>query len=385
MAFRHGRHNATQFNALPTVPVVAAVHFNSMVSASCQSYKTGDTMLPLKDGAKMKFHIDPIAERLHVDHDLLCILCRSWNRIDKDFYHEFSIPKKNGSMRNINTPIEALKCVQKAIYREILSDVPLHPSCHGFVRGKSIITNASLHAGKEIVINLDVADFFPSISAGRIHGIFVSMGFHDGEARFLTRLVTFAGALPQGAPSSPALANIVCRRLDSRLHCLALRIKADYSRYADDLTFSGSENIVNALPLVRKIINEEGFALAERKLRIQRRGNRQEVTGLTTNSQVSVPRHIRRRLRAVMHQYKAGGLMYWNDKQLSRESFKGHIGFLRSIHRDLGNKMWYEFMNDDHEIIKRFVKSVHFQEPTLVSDKDVTWRSDNYSMEETDD
>jgi hypothetical protein len=84
-----------------------------------------------------------------------------------------------------------------------------------------------------------------------------------------------------------------------------------------------------------------------------------------------------------MHQHKVGGLMYWNDKQLSRESFKGHIAFLRSIHRDLGGKMWYEFM-DHHEIIQKLIKSVHFQKPTLVSDP-VTWRSDNFSMEETDE
>lgn len=333
----------------------------------------------------MRLRIEPLAEKLQVDLDLLGILCRSWNSIDRDHYRQFAIPKKNGSKRIITAPKDALKCVQMAIYREILTTIPLHPACHGFVRGRSIMTNASPHTGKEMVINLDLVDFFPSISAGRIHGVFVSLGFETEEARFLTRLVTFAGALPQGAPSSPTLANIVCRRLDSRLNGLASGMKGDYSRYADDLTFSGSEIIVNTLPLIREIINQEGFALAEGKLRIQRRGQRQEVTGLTTNSQVSVPRYTRRRLRAVMHQYKVGNSLYWNDKQISRESIKGHIAFLRSIHRDLGDKMWYDLMNDDHELVQNLVKSVHFQESNCRSDKDVTWRSDDLHEEGTDD
>lgn len=333
----------------------------------------------------MRLRIEPLAEKLQVDFDLLGILCRSWNSIGRDHYRQFAIPKKNGSERIIMAPKDALKCVQKAIYKEILSIIPLHPACHGFVRGRSIMTNASLHTGKEMVINLDLVDFFPSISAGRINGVLISLGFKTEEARFLTRLATFAGALPQGAPSSPALANIVCRRLDSRLNGIANKFDADYSRYADDLTFSGSVAIIKALPLIRTIINDEGFSLAEHKLRIQRNGRRQEVTGLTTNSGVAVPRYTRRRLRSIMHHLRAGKLTHWNEKPLSREAIKGHVAFLRSIHRDLGERMWYELMNDDHELVQNLVNSVHFQEPNCRSDKDVTWRSDDLHEEGADD
>jgi RNA-directed DNA polymerase len=220
---------------------------------------------------------------------------------------------------------------------------PLHRSCHGFRRKKSIITNAKPHTGKNVLINIDLKDFFPSISGGRVYGIFTSLGFDNEVARFLTRITTYKNSLPQGAPTSPALANLVCRRLDSRLAGLSKRLKARYTRYADDMTFSGKENIITAIPLIRQIIKDEGFMVAEKKARIVRKGNRQEVTGLTVNKKVSIPRHLRRRIRAVIHRLSLNREITWKGKNLSLASLQGHISYLNAVHPELAQKYRSQF------------------------------------------
>ena len=197
-------------------------------------------------------------------------IVRYWNNLEKE-YSEFDISKKTGGIRKLSAPSARLKFVQKAINEKILAKQPLHRSCHGFTRKKSIVTNAKPHTGKEVLINIDLKDFFPSISAGRVYGIFLSLGFEVEVARFLTRITTYKSCLPQGAPTSPALANLTCRRLDSRLAGLSKKLKARYTLYADDLTFSGKENIITGIPLIRQIIKDEGFVVAQKKVELSGR------------------------------------------------------------------------------------------------------------------
>lgn len=264
-----------------------------------------------------------------------------YNEFD-DLYDVFEIPKRSGGKRQIEAPKTMLKFAQKVILRKLSAEVRLHEACHGFRKAHSIATNASPHVGKAIVVNLDLKNFFPTINASRVFGIYRSFGYGDVEASFLTALSLYNDHLPQGAPTSPMLANITCIRLDYRLAGLAKKIGADYTRYADDLTISGSESIINYIHIIRKIVEEEGFSVALPKLRIHRRGSRQEVTGLTVNDKVSVPRAIRRRIRAALHHVSNGEEVTWKGEPLTLESLKGHINFITSIHPELGQTPLYQ-------------------------------------------
>ena len=263
---------------------------------------------------------------------------RNWKKLDS-FYHDFTMAKRSGGQRTILAPVAWLKFLQRQIHEKILTPAALHPACHGFRPAHSIITNARPHTAKEVVINIDLRDFFPGISAGRIYGLFCSLGWQPNESRFLTRLCTYKGYLPQGAPSSPMLANLVARRLDSRLAGLAAKMNSAYSRYADDLTFSGPRSLLSCLPLVRKLIAEEGFQVAEEKVRITGKGNRQEVTGLVVNSQVAVPRRTRRKLRAALHHLRNGKPATWNGTKCTLDSLRGRMAFLESVQPTVGAQM----------------------------------------------
>lgn len=238
-------------------------------------------------------------------------------------YVAFEIPKATGGTRRIHAPRAALKKAQRRILDGILSLVPSHEACHGFVKERSIVTNAAPHEGARVVIKIDLADFFPTIHYRRVEGLFVSYGYPREVARLLAGICThrarlpdgrvaWPGVLPQGAPTSPAIANLVCRRLDARLSKLAARAGAKYTRYADDLTFSFAEE--PALRLGRffwwvdQICQAEGFAENAKKRRVLRRSLQQRVTGVVVNQGLTVPREVRRRLRAMIHRCRKEGL-----------------------------------------------------------------------------
>ncbi|QIL72349.1 RNA-directed DNA polymerase [Diaphorobacter sp. HDW4B] len=242
-------------------------------------------------------------------------------------YHSFTLPKKTGGERLISAPMPRLKRAQYWVLDNVLAKMPAHDAAHGFLAGRSIISNAKPHAGQDVVINLDVKDFFPSIAFGRIKGVFRQLGYGESIATVFALLCSenraqawqvdgerlFVGGkarervLPQGAPTSPMLTNLLCRRMDRRLLGLAKQLGFVYTRYADDLTFSASgeparDNVGKLLSRVRWILRDEGFTPHPDKERVMRKGRRQEVTGLVVNSDTpSVSRETRRRLRAALH------------------------------------------------------------------------------------
>lgn len=244
-------------------------------------------------------------------------------------YVRFAIPKKTGGMRQISAPMPRLKAAQHWILHHILAHVPPHDAAHGFRPQHSIVSNAQPHVGADIVLNVDLQDFFPSIAYPRVKGVFRALGYADAVATILGLVCTapdieelildgqtyFVAVserhLPQGAPSSPALTNLLCRRLDRRLTALAARNGFTYTRYADDLTFSASGEAVARLPHVHKrlavIIAAEGLTLHPRKTRLLRRGRQQEVTGLVVNSKVNIARATLKRFRAVLYQIEEDG------------------------------------------------------------------------------
>ncbi|KYP16037.1 reverse transcriptase family protein, partial [Flavihumibacter sp. CACIAM 22H1] len=226
-------------------------------------------------------------------------------------YQKFYLPKKSGGKRLISAPMPRLKKAQHWILQTILYKIPLHTSANGFVPTKSIVSNAWPHTGKQVVINMDIKDFFPSISFRRVRALFKNLGYSDKIATILALLCTEAPTeqveldgkkyfvqkgervLPQGAPSSPAITNILCYRLDKRLVGVANKFNGTYTRYADDITISGSFAHNTATRIVwqiKKILSEEGFILHPEKIRIMQQSQRQEVTGIVVNQEMSVNR-----------------------------------------------------------------------------------------------
>lgn len=242
-------------------------------------------------------------------------------------YTRHTIPKRDGSPREICAPKATLKAVQRRLLARVLAAVPAHPAAHGFVPGRSTATNARPHCGAAVVVKLDLKDFFPSVSYPRVAGLFARLGYPTGTpnrgftkddaapavAQTLARLCCYVedaadrwadAYTPQGAPTSPAIANLVCRRLDARLAGLAARTGGVYTRYADDLTFSFPAVRVNPVWLrgaVTRIVTAEGFTVHPDKFRVARAGRRQSVTGLVVNSRPQPPREVRRVLRAALH------------------------------------------------------------------------------------
>ena len=240
-------------------------------------------------------------------------------------YHYHWKPKRSGGHRLIESPKRTLKAVQTVILREILDRVPTHPSAHGFVRGRSIRSNAAPHVGQRLLLKFDLADFYGSVRYSRIVAIFRSLGYSREVALWLGRLTTSAipagmtfphgdalafrtyypRHLPQGAPTSPALANLSAYGLDVRLAGLARAYGVQYTRYADDLTFSGPGRIVPALrefvPLAQSIIRSERFFVQREKRKVLRSNQRQTVAGVVVNTKPNISRKQFDQLKAILH------------------------------------------------------------------------------------
>lgn len=234
-------------------------------------------------------------------------------------YRYASIAKRNGGTRLIEAPKPRLKAIQRRILHDILDQVPVHARAHGFVAGRSCLTGAQIHASEAVVATFDLAQFFPSVGAPRVHGLFRCLGYPWAVARAFTGLCTTVTPadlsperpdlyrvphLPQGAPTSPALANLLAWPLDRRLDGLAAAAGARYTRYADDLAFSGDARFARDLErfaaVVETIAREEGFALNPAKRRIMRRGARQLVTGIVVNEHCNIGRTAFDALKATL-------------------------------------------------------------------------------------
>lgn len=280
-----------------------------------------------------------------------------WMANDKrNHYTSFPVKKRDGGVREIFAPKPYLKGVQRQILDDLLHRVRLNSHAEGFRRKRSVLTNAKRHIGKKVVIKMDVKDFFPSITFERVLGMFISLGYPRQVSLLLTRLVTHNGRLPIGAPTSPAISNIVCRRLDKRFSGLGEKAGFDYSRYADDITISSNNKGVNRMiPFFKEIMSEEGFETNETKLRILRSGGRQKITGIVVNKKPNLDKKEIRKLRAVLyncgHRDLRQEVKRWaeNEKGLNnprsyslrefRSSLRGKIHFVRMVNPEIGNRL----------------------------------------------
>lgn len=231
------------------------------------------------------------------------------------------IPKRDGSTRLLFSPNPRLKLLQKLLLRKVFARLKVHPACIGFRRGASTLTHARLHLGQAVVVRIDIKNFFHLTKAQRIYDYWRRIGWDHSSAYLIRLFCTRRNGLPQGAPTSPILSNLVNYRMDARLAGLAKKSNAIYSRYADDLIFSFAVDnrrfIRGVIRRVVKILGESGYHMNRAKLRVMRQHNRQLITGLVVNKKVQLPRKTRRWLRAVEHHIKHGKAATMTREQLA--------------------------------------------------------------------
>lgn len=285
-------------------------------------------------------------------------------------YRYLWIPKSSGRKRLLEIPKPRLKSFQRRILDEILAAVAPHEAAHAFRAGYSTASCAGPHVGQRVVLRVDLRDFFPSIRSRRVLALFHTLGYPEGVARLLAGLCTNsapsdviatespAGSigtartpfevphLPQGAPTSPALANLCAFRLDCRLAGLARGTGVNYTRYADDLIFSGDRRFERSLTrfrvLVCAILLEDGFSIRRRKTRMMRSGCRQEVTGIVVNRRLNVPRDEFDRLKAILHNCTLSGGPHSQNREgheRFHEHLRGRIAYVEMIHPARGARL----------------------------------------------
>ena len=284
-------------------------------------------------------------------------------------YRQRLSPKPSGGLRLLEIPKAELKQVQRRLLDDLLARVPVHEAVHGYVGGRSALTHAAAHTAQAVLLRFDLRDFFNSITAARIHALWRRLGYPMGMARLLTALCTTRtpaavrerlmddggldrlGALrlaerhlPQGAPTSPALANLCCFRLDLRLAGLARRFDAHYTRYADDLVFSGPAALrgdARALGAwVGAIAEGEGFRLQPHKTACVPSHRRQQVTGIVVNARPNLPRDAFDRLKAHLHRCATRGVRPDDDAA----ALRGQIGWVAQLNPARAAKLqaWYD-------------------------------------------
>jgi retron-type reverse transcriptase len=248
-----------------------------------------------------------------------------------DLYRTYELPKKSGGIRTITIPSDSLKRLQRRLLKQGFDEIALHPAAMGFRKGLSILDNAEQHVGTKLVANVDIHQFFPSTRYNLILRScrkLCSSTISPRAARLVAEICCYNGGLPTGAPTSPAIANIVLKAVDMAIATVTEKMSVNYTRYADDLTVSGDDNALSILPFIRDVLVQLGFQLDSKKTSIYRKGRRQIVTGLVVNEKPNLPRSVRRKLRAAIHRRISGEEPYWHGKPVKDSVLLGHIAFL---------------------------------------------------------
>lgn len=250
-------------------------------------------------------------------------------------YKVFTISKKSGGTREISAPISPIKVIQRNLKQVLETIYKPKPSTHGFVTGRSIVSNARLHKKRRYVLNIDLENYFPTIHFGRVRGMFMKPPYNlnDEVSTILAQICCHNKVLPQGAPTSPIISNMICARLDAKLQQLAKEHQCTYSRYADDITFSTSRSkFPSALAHLSElgqaeigdelsfVIKENGFQINPKKTRLQSKEQRQEVTGLTVNRYPNVQRSYVKQVRGIIHAWRKYGLASTTERYFDLHS-----------------------------------------------------------------
>ena len=303
-----------------------------------------------------------LAESMSLDLATLRYLLYQRKVSKNTHYYTFEIPKKSGGKRKISAPKGKMKNLQLWVLENILNQIPLGEFAHGFVPQRSILTNAQPHTGQDIVINVDLKDFFPTISYKRVKGLFRTLGYSEQMAIIFALICTQAETetvemdgityyvqkgerfLPQGSPASPAISNIIAYKLDKKIVGLTKKLSFNYTRYADDLSFSttkeNEQNIPKLICFLQRIIKSEGFTMHPDKTHIMRKGGLQTVTGIVVNEKLNIERKKLRQFRALLHNIEMNG---WKDQKWGQadnliHSVEGYIHFIQMVNPEKGIK-----------------------------------------------
>lgn len=306
-------------------------------------------------------NVEELAALLKVNVSQLRFLAFNRKVSKVSHYKRFNLPKKTGGTRKISAPMPFLKQVQYHILEEILYKLEIQDTAYGFVPKRSIVGNAQQHLNKAVVVNMDLKNFFPTITYLRVKGLFESFGYAEKYATILALLcsepdvdavqldgqryyiATGERFLPQGAPTSPVITNLICRTLDKRLLGAAKKNDFVFSRYADDLTFSAEEhakeNLGKILWIAHRIVKEEGFVMHPDKLRIMHQGRHQEVTGIVVNEKLNVSRKTLKQFRALLFQIERDGFTgkSWQGRTENlRDVIEGYANFILMVNKEKG-------------------------------------------------
>lgn len=247
-----------------------------------------------KNNAPIIFEFEHLSLLLGIQKKILAAMINH----SASFYRTFEIPKRKGGSRKITAPYPSLLQAQNWIYKNILIDREISEFSHGFTRRRSIITNTIPHTGKKHLLKIDLKDFFPSISKNFVVKVFLDIGYAHNVAFYLASLCCHNNNLAQGASTSPALSNIVCRSLDNRLSALANSYNLCYSRYADDIVFSGDYITFHFFEAVTEIINDYGFNINTEKSRLYQAKGKRIVTGISVEHEtIRIPREYKREVK----------------------------------------------------------------------------------------
>ncbi len=305
-----------------------------------------------------------LADLLQIEYKTLRYLVYHRDVITFDNYYRFDIPKKSGGTRHIAAPKTHLKTAQRQVLEQILQKVEVSDAAHGFIKSKSVLTGAKMHpTSPDLLINIDLEDFFPTITFERVRGMYQSLGYSGYIASLLAMLCTYCERmpleikgeikyiktsqriLPQGSPASPMITNIICQKMDKRIHGLCKKLGFTYTRYADDMSFSYTGQTDNLaigsfLNSIHKIIESEGFHIKKEKTHILKKNNRQYITGVVINhKEIGVPRKWVKILRASIYNAQklknAGTAVPTKTKQ----EIAGKIAWLKTVNETRYQKM----------------------------------------------
>lgn len=288
---------------------------------------------------------------LGYEYPFIYSMCQAKN----EFYKEYKIPKKRGGTRIIDEPFPSLKECQRWILDNILwpyGKSTLSGTVKAFVPKKGLRENARFHRAQEVVLSLDLSDFFGSVLEKDVYLVFHTMGYNASVSKCLTELCTLNGSLPQGSPSSPMLSNLVFTKFDEIIYSFCRSRGIRYTRYADDLTFSGSFAIGEVVGYVRKVLSKSSFSINDKKTKVARQSMRQCVTGVVVNEKMQAPVFFRKRIRQEIYYIFRFGLESHMKKSgqdcsssLYLQRLLGRISFVMQINpRDEMAKGWYNFV-----------------------------------------
>lgn len=277
-------------------------------------------------------------------------------------YHVVKIPKKNGTSRILEIPKSTLKQAQRYVLDGILAHIPIHDCSHGFQRGRSIVSYVQPHVDQEVIVKFDLSDYFLTADRTRVRSLFHLAGYPPHISKYLAHLCTHGfidqnhklggswkyeqAHLPQGSPSSPAIADRLLFMLDVRLTGLAEKLEMNYTRYADDMAFSSSTRLkhskIDGLKrMVNLIADEEGWSLNDDKTRVMKRGQRQRLAGLVVNSKANVARSEFDLLKAIIYRVRKNGLAAENRQNHPHflEYLRGRVSFIMMVNPQRGEKL----------------------------------------------